>query len=59
MKKTLLLAGLGAYAYYRYTKMTAEEKANITNKIKETGNKLTEYLPEDVKGLFNKKPQTT
>ena len=57
--KKLLLAGLGAYAYYRFTKMSPEEKANISNKIKESGKKLTEYLPGELKCLFNKKPQTT
>ncbi|RYY70248.1 MAG: hypothetical protein EOO13_07155 [Chitinophagaceae bacterium] len=58
--KKLLLAGLAAYAYYRYQKMTAEEKTNITNKVKETGKKLTEYLPGDLKNLVGgNTPQTT
>ncbi|MBC7935734.1 MAG: hypothetical protein H7Y86_10330 [Rhizobacter sp.] len=59
MKKTLLLAGIGAYAYYMYKKMSPEEKANISSKIKETGKKLTENLPEEIKSLFNTKTQTT
>lgn len=58
--KKLLLAGLAAYAYHRYTKMSADEKANITNKVKETGRKFTENLPQQLKDLLGRKtPQTT
>jgi hypothetical protein len=58
--KKLILAGLAAFAYYKYKKMSPEEKANITNKVKETGSKLTENLPSQIKDLLGKKdPQTT
>jgi hypothetical protein len=58
--KKLLLAGLAAYAYYRYKKMSPEEKANITNKVKETGRSFSENLPSQLKDLLGKKtPQTT
>lgn len=58
--KTLLLAGLAAYAYYRYNNMSAAEKENITNKIKETGRKLSDNLPSELKDLLGKRaPQTT
>ena len=58
--KKLLLAGLAAYAYHRYTKMSPAEKTNITNKVKETGRKFSEGLPSQLKDLFAKRtPQTT
>ncbi|RYY49593.1 MAG: hypothetical protein EOO06_06735 [Chitinophagaceae bacterium] len=57
--KKLLLAGLAAYAYYRYKNMTAEQKADITNKVKETGRKFSEGLPTQLKDMLGKKePQT-
>ena len=55
--KTLLLAGLGAFAYYKYKKMTPEEKEKIANSLKETGKKFAENLPEELKNVFGKKPQ--
>jgi len=55
MKKTLLLAGIGAFAYYMYKKMSPEEKENISRKVKDAGNKLAENLPEELKNLFGKK----
>jgi hypothetical protein len=58
--KKLILAGLAAYAYYRYKKMSTEEKTNISNKVKETGSKLSEHLPSQLKDLLGKKdPQAT
>jgi hypothetical protein len=58
--KKLILAGLAAYAYYRYKKMSPEEKTNITNKVKETGSKLSEQLPSQLRDLLGKKdPQAT
>lgn len=58
--KKLLLAGLAAYAYYRYKKMTPQEKTDISNKVKETARNLTGNLPSPLKDLFGRKdPQTT
>jgi hypothetical protein len=57
MKKTLLLAGIGALAYYMYKKMSPEEKENISRKIKDAGKKLSDQLPGDLKNIFGNKPQ--
>ncbi len=57
MKKTLLLAGLGAFAYYKYKNMTPEQKEKIASSLKETGKKVMENLPEELKNIFNTKPQ--
>ncbi len=57
--KKLILADLAAYAYYRYKKMTPEEKANITNKVKDTGRKITEDLPSQLKDLLGRKDSQT
>ena len=51
----LLLAGLAAYAYYKYSKMSAEEKENLVRDLKAKGQKLyDEYMPEQVKSMFAK-----
>ncbi|HEX8460301.1 MAG TPA: hypothetical protein VF623_02680 [Segetibacter sp.] len=51
----LLLAGLAAYAYYKYSKMTSEEKENLVGDLKAKGQKLyDEYMPEQVKTMFAK-----
>ena len=58
--KKLLLAGLAAYAYYKYKNMSAEEKTNLKDKVKETAGKFTEGLPTQLKDLLGKRqPQTT
>ena len=36
----LLLAGLAAFAYYKYSKLTTEEKHDLVNNLKERGKKL-------------------
>lgn len=46
----LVIAGLAAFAYYRYSKLTPSEKSNIVNDIKETGrNIVKELIPEGIK----------
>ena len=55
-KKTvgLALAGLAAYAWYKYSKMSADEKRDLTNNLKEKGkNILDSVVPK--KGM-NSKP---
>ncbi len=57
---TLLVAGLAAYAYYKYNKMTEEEKRTMVNDVKQKGQKLyDEYVPENIKSnlknIFAKK----
>ena len=56
-KKTgLILAGLAAYAYYKYNKMSEEEKRNLVSGLKEKGQKIYEqYVPTEVKNMFGKK----
>ena len=52
---TLLLAGAAAFAYYKYSKMSDEQKRNLANTIKEKGRKFyDENIPENVKGMFKK-----
>ena len=57
-KGGLLLAAAAAYAYYKYTKMTPDEKKNIKNKFNETTGKVLENLPKDLKSVFNKTEKT-
>ena len=59
-KKTggLLLAGLAAYAYYKYNKMTPEERKQAMAGIKEKGQKIyDDYVPNEVKNMFGKKQE--
>jgi hypothetical protein len=54
-KKTrvLLLAGLAAFAYYRYSKLSAEQKRDLSNIIKVKGKKLyDQYVPRHIKNMF-------
>ena len=48
-KKGLLLAGLAAYAYYKYSKMSPESKKNLVDTIKDKAGK---YLPDNLKNIF-------
>jgi len=53
---TLLAAGLAAYAYYKYSKMSDEQKQNIVSDLKEKAENLyDQYMPAEVKDLFAKK----
>ncbi len=36
-RKGLLLAGLAAFAYYKYSKMSPEQKKNLFSGIREKG----------------------
>ena len=56
LNKTLLLAGAGlaVYAAFKYSKMSAVEKTDLMNSLKEKGKKLADkYVPEDIKNKFN------
>ena len=53
-KGALLLAGLAAFAYYKYTKMSAEQKETIKNNIKEKGKSFWEGLPDELKNVVNR-----
>ena len=51
----LLLAGLAAFAYYKYSKLSSEEKENLVGDLKAKGQKLyDEYVPEKYKSMFSK-----
>jgi hypothetical protein len=53
---SLLLAGLAAFAYYKYSKMSEQEKKNLVGGWKEKGQKLyDEYVPENIKSMVGKK----
>jgi hypothetical protein len=57
----LLAAGLAAFAYYKYSKMSAEEKTKLTSNIKDQAQKLyDDYMPQQFKDMLqqNKKPST-
>ena len=57
---TLLLAGAAAFAYYKYSKMSEEQKRNLGNTIKEKGKKFyDENIPENLKSMLNKKNAST
>lgn len=49
----LVVAGLAGFAYWRYSKMTENEKEKIHADIKEIGEKvIKELLPEGIKSLL-------
>ena len=54
-KTGLLLAGLAAFGYYKYSKMTPEQRNNLMQKGKDLLNKNFGGLEH----LFGKKPATT
>ena len=48
----LVIAGLAAFAYYKYSKLTREEKNSIVTDLKETGrNIIKELVPEQIKSF--------
>ena len=50
---SLLLAGLAAFAYYRYSKMSEQEKHDIVGKIRDSGKKLfDQFMPSNLKNTF-------
>lgn len=46
----LILGGLAAFAYYKYSKMTAEDKSKLAQTIKDTGKSIFNQI---VPGGFN------
>ena len=55
-KGGLLLAGLAAFAYYKYSKLSPEDKRNLAGTIKEKGKKLyDQYVPDELKKVFGSK----
>ena len=52
----LLLAGLAAFAYYKYSKMDQDQKDKLFGDLKEKGKKLyNDYVPQEVKDIISKK----
>ncbi|CAN5191843.1 hypothetical protein BH11BAC6_BH11BAC6_08080 [soil metagenome] len=52
---SLIVAGIAAYAYYKYTQMSKEEREELVTKLKEKGKKLyDEYMPGNVKESVEK-----
>ena len=55
MKGGLIMAGLAAFAWYKYSKLTPEQKRDLVNKLKGKGQKLyDEYVPADLKNKFGR-----
>ena len=53
MNKTILLAGIGALAYYVYTRLDEEQKESIVNGIKEQLDKTVErFMPKNSRANF-------
>jgi hypothetical protein len=49
----LVIAGIAAFAYYKYSKLSAEEKNKIVEDLKETGrNIVNELIPKEIKGFI-------
>jgi hypothetical protein len=52
----LLLAGLAAYGYYKYSKMSADEKEKLVGGWKEKGQRFyDEKVPQNIKDMFGQK----
>lgn len=52
----LLVAGLAAFAYYKYKKMSPEEKDNLVSTMKEKGMDLYDkYIPQSLKDVIGLK----
>lgn len=50
----LILTGLAAFAMYKYSKLSADQKKNIGTTIREKGEKMYDkYIPQKVKDLFS------
>lgn len=47
--KGLLLAGLAAFAYYKYKKMSPESKQKVVDTLKD---KVGQYVPDNMKEVF-------
>jgi hypothetical protein len=53
---SLLLAGAAAFAYYKYSKMSDQQKNDLVNGLKEKGKKFyDEKVPAGLKDMINKK----
>lgn len=56
---TLLAAGLAAFAYYKYSKMSEEQKRTLVSDLKEKAqNFYDQYIPAEIKDVFANKGAT-
>jgi len=52
----LIVGALAAYAYYRYSQMTDEEKKKLKDDLLAKGQRLYEqYVPEDIRNMVSGK----
>jgi hypothetical protein len=54
--KPLLIAGLAGAAYYAYTRMSDEQKKNLTDAVKKQGKEIFDGLFGKVKNATENKP---
>ena len=55
-KRTLILAGLAVFAYYKYSRMSEQQKRNLVSSVKRKSKKFyDEYMPANLRNLFAKK----
>ena len=56
MKGKILLAAAAAFAYYKYSKMSEEQKRDLINNLKQKGQKLyDQYVPDALKNKVSGK----
>jgi hypothetical protein len=56
MKRGVILAAIAAFAYYKYSKLTEEEKRDLVNNLRQKGQKLyDQYIPENLRNKFPQK----
>jgi len=50
MKGKWLIAALGAFAYYKYSRLTEDQKRELADNLKQKGKQLYDrYVPESLK----------
>ena len=55
----LVLAGLAAYAWYKYSRMSEQEKTDLVSDLKGRGQKLyDDYVPQNIKDMMGSKTGT-
>ena len=53
---SLLLAGIAAFAYYKYNQMSEQQRKDLVNNWKDKGQKLyDDYVPENIKNMVGQK----
>lgn len=53
ISEIIVIAGVAAFLYYKYSKMTEQEKQKIQDDIKEIGERvIKELIPEGIKSFL-------